>query len=143
MSRPDPKPPVVRRPRGGRTLRSQIFDPDANRRKQLAEPECRFPSCGERAGGCHHVVPKGGPYFGDDVEDNLVPLCGSGTTGHHGRVEANDIEARLELGANLTAAEIAYTLRHLGGDRGRDYLLRRYCLMVPLDFVDPTTDEVV
>ena len=33
----------------------------------------------------------------DDVEANLVMLCGSGTTGCHGRVEARDPETLLEL----------------------------------------------
>lgn len=137
----DPKPPVVKRPRGGRTLRSQIYDPDANKRKLLEERECRIESCGRPAGGCHHLVPKGSPHFGDDVVENLIPLCGSGTTGHHWMIENHDYETRLALGAVLRPEEIAYTLRHLGPDAGRDYLLRRYCLMVPLNFVDPTTGE--
>ena len=37
----------------------------------------------------HHVLPRK-PHLGDDVEANLVFLCGSGTEGHHGLVEHHD-----------------------------------------------------
>jgi hypothetical protein len=41
----------------------------------------------------HHVS----KHSRDDVEANLVMLCGSGTTGCHGRVELRDPETLLEL----------------------------------------------
>lgn len=36
----------------------------------------------------HHVYPR--DLGGDDVEANVAPLCGSGTTGCHGLVHAGD-----------------------------------------------------
>lgn len=41
-------------------------------------------ACGRAAGSVHHVVQRGSPHFGDDVLENLVTLCGDGTTGCHG-----------------------------------------------------------
>lgn len=56
--------------------------------------ECAL--CGERRGGLslHHVH----RHPRDDVRGNLVMLCGSGTTGCHGRVEAAHRETRRMLG---------------------------------------------
>ncbi|HXH35240.1 MAG TPA: hypothetical protein VNJ54_12655 [Plantibacter sp.] len=59
---------------------------------------------------------------GDDLADNLVPLCGSGTTGCHGLVEAFDPRACSLLGMRLTEAERAYVI----GRKGAYYLERRY-----------------
>lgn len=44
------------------------------------------------------MVPKGSPNFGDDVPANLVPLCGDGTRGCHGDVEARRNGTREKLG---------------------------------------------
>ena len=33
----------------------------------------------------HHIVPRS--LGGDDVTDNLIPLCGSGSVGCHGLIE--------------------------------------------------------
>jgi hypothetical protein len=128
----DPKPVREKRRKGGRTLRDQVYDPAANKRKLLGEPDCRI--CGKPAGGCHHLVPKGGPHYGDDVEENLVPLCGSGTTGCHGKIEDYDGDACVELGARLSVEETEYVLGKLGEMPGREFLLRRYRIMVPLTF---------
>lgn len=43
----------------------------------------------------HHIWARS--QGGDDVDANLVWLCGSGTTGHHGRVEDHDAETLLAL----------------------------------------------
>lgn len=51
----------------------------------------------------HHLLPKGAPYHGDDVEANLEFLCGSGTTGHHGLIEAGDAHACALLGSWVKA----------------------------------------
>lgn len=70
MSRPDPKP------------EQRIVDPRA-----IAEARLRYrwcAACGARAGSIHHIVQKGSPHFGDDVLENLLGLCGDGTTGCHG-----------------------------------------------------------
>jgi hypothetical protein len=69
----------------------------------------------------HHVVPKGGGR-GDDVAENLVPLCGHGTVGCHGKVEARDPWARSLLGQRLTDAERAYVV----GKQGAAWLERHY-----------------
>lgn len=57
-----------------------------------------------------------------DVADNLVPLCGTGTTGCHGLVEAFDPWACSTLAANLTDAEVAY----VADKKGAGFLERRY-----------------
>jgi 5-methylcytosine-specific restriction endonuclease McrA len=62
----------------------------------------------------HHVVPKS--LGGDDIEDNVVPLCGDGTRGCHGKVESHDPSALLQLCAGLTDAEYAYVIGKLGED---------------------------
>lgn len=59
----------------------RVVDPDAGTKKILSEERCR--ACGghlflNRA----HLVARG--QRGDDVDDNIVPLCGSGTSGCHG-----------------------------------------------------------
>lgn len=68
----------------------------------------------------HHVVPKS--LGGDDVAENLVPLCGSGTTGCHGLVEARDPWACTLLGERLTSVERDYAL----AKKGSDWLQRYY-----------------
>ena len=60
----------------------------------------------------HHIVSKS--LGGDDVADNLVPLCGSGTTGCHGLVEAREPWACSLLGQRFTAAERAYVVAKKG-----------------------------
>ena len=64
--------------------------------------------CGDADTTLHHLVPKS--LGGGDVEDNLVPLCGSGTTGCHGLVEARDRTVCALLRDSLTRAELAYVL---------------------------------
>lgn len=72
-AQPDPKSPP------------RIVDERAGKAKLRKEKRCR--SCGRPFGTGlrltrHHLVPKS--RQGDDVDDNLVPLCGDGTTGCHG-----------------------------------------------------------
>jgi len=99
MAEPDPKP------------RPRVQDPTAGYTKIRAEQRCRLCGMGFARGlglTRHHVVPKG--QGGDDVADNLVPLCGHGTIGCHGAVE-HDIRARVRLRAKLRPQEIAYATR--------------------------------
>lgn len=70
----------------------------------------------------HHLVPKS--LRGDDVADNLCGICGSGTTGCHGLVEAHDPWACSLLGQRLTVAERAYVV----GKKGAAFLERYYGL---------------
>jgi hypothetical protein len=57
---------------------------------------------------------------------NLVPLCGSGTTGCHGRIEARDKEARDALRRKLQATHISYLEYRLGETRWKGWLDRNY-----------------
>jgi hypothetical protein len=43
--------------------------------------------CGLAAQSLHHIVPKS--QGGDDVPENLAPLCGDGTRGCHGLIESH------------------------------------------------------
>lgn len=67
----------------------------------------------------HHLIPRsrGGRWH----VDNLVGLCGSGTTGCHGLVEARDPAACYLLRARLTDSEYAYVI----GVMGEGWLDRR------------------
>lgn len=94
----------------------RIVDRGAMKRKLLLDPVCR--ACGVRACNCHHLIGKG--QGGDDVEDNLIPLCGSGSDGCHGalhgspymragrRWEAQDV--RRAIGLGLRPSEYHYVL---------------------------------
>lgn len=87
---------------------------------------CRV--CGKRSWplGLHHLVPRS--QGGDDVPWNLVPLCGSGTDGCHGKVENRDTVARHELRKNLTDSEVGYIV----GKKGLEWLRQAYPSTVAL-----------
>jgi hypothetical protein len=99
MSQPDPKPP------------KRIVDSDAMKAKLESDPRCR--SCRERATDPHHVVLKS--QRGDDVEDNIVPLCHT----HHR--EYHDGRGFI----HLTIPETSYVLTKLGLDAGQEYAAHR------------------
>ena len=54
----------------------------------------------------HHLVGK--DLGGDDKPDNLVPLCGTGTTGCHGAVQDLSPVACGLLRESLTLKELRY-----------------------------------
>jgi 5-methylcytosine-specific restriction endonuclease McrA len=56
----------------------------------------------------HHVIPR--DFHGDDVRDNIVPLCLT----CHEHVTAMQPQACLALCASLTNAEYAYAIGKLG-----------------------------
>lgn len=60
----------------------------------------------------HHLVSRS--LGGDDVADNLAPLCGDGTRGCHGRVENRELAFLTVLAESLTDAEYAYIIGKLG-----------------------------
>lgn len=65
----------------------------------------------------HHVVPR--DRFGDDVAENLVSLCGDGTTGCHGRIEARDdiaCRAFAEMLPHSAEDSYAYATTKMGDD---------------------------
>jgi hypothetical protein len=119
---PDPKP------------RKRIIDPDARVRKLARDRYCR--SCGRRATNCHHLIGKG--QSGDDLAENLIPLCGSGSDGCHGALHGNPwvtadgmrFDAHLvrqQIGGHLWPDEILYCIQRLGSyEAAREYLREQY-----------------
>jgi len=107
--------------------------PQANKRTDASparKAEIRAKKCGEcrvcgRAFGlipinAHHLIPRslGGVW----TESNIVGLCGSGTTGCHGLVEARDRVACAALRRSLTDAEYSYIV----AKKGEAFLDRYY-----------------
>jgi hypothetical protein len=131
---PDPKPAA------------RIVDRAALRRAKLANPTCA--ACGGGGANGHHVLPKGaGAGAGDDVVENIVGLCGSGTTGCHGAFHGNPSVVTLGHGAykrwerrdrewvahgvgryllEHRPDTIRYVLTKLGQEAGLAYLERVY-----------------
>lgn len=107
-------------------------------RARLASRTCA--ACGREASNAHHVIPKGSPYFGDDVVENLVMVCGTGTIQCHGALHGSpyvdtagvrwtEKDVRHAVGRTLVRRRpdvIAYILGKLGETAGADYLERRY-----------------
>jgi hypothetical protein len=82
--------------------------------------------CG-KPGSIHHV------YDRSDVPENLVGLCGSGTTGHHGLITAENELTRRRLGEYimLERTDIAfYIIGKLGEEGGREWLRRRLLVSI-------------
>lgn len=104
----------------------RIFDPSAGYDKLRREQRCRL--CGERfykgmGLSRHHLIPKS--QGGDDLEANIIPLCGDGTRGCHGQVEAFP-EARWLLRSKLSDEERRYAIRKVGRARfDRRYPMKR------------------
>lgn len=69
--------------------------------------------CGQWGSSFHHLVPRS--LGGDDVADNIVPLCGDGVRGCHGDVEARVPTALNALRQSLRPEELRYILRTKGG----------------------------
>ena len=123
-SEPFRGPDVKVKPRGPkRSGRSK--DPQAMRRAHVQRTPCAV--CGDTGSPTlHHVLPRS--HGGDDNPANLVALCGSGTAGCHGMIEANDVAVRKELGAHIRLARpdtVEYVRGKLGSAAGDDWLRRR------------------
>lgn len=96
---------------------------DAAKRKLLRERWCRL--CERPATNTHHLLYRS--HGGDDVPENLIPLCGSGTTGCHGKIHAHDPDARELLAMKVMPEEMDYLVGKLGGyDRAVAWLGRVY-----------------
>lgn len=108
------------------TSGSRIRDPELMERLHFEFEECLI--CGCVNFTLHHVLSRS--LGGDDVRENLVPLCGDGTSGCHGWVEENvdsvcrtlglhiqrerpDVLAYLELKLESTEAAAEWCKRHL------------------------------
>lgn len=87
-----------------RTMRTK--DPRAQIQKLLADRECRL--CGRPAQDAHHLIYRS--HDGDDVPDNLIPLCRR----CHDTVHDGDRIARLSLMLTLRDEERAYVVSKLG-----------------------------
>lgn len=134
---PDPKPGA----------RRTIIDPTAVKRATLRRRECV--ACGEPGANGHHVLER--DDGGDDVEENIVTLCGSGTMGCHGAFHGSPYVATLvvlvdgetvetterrtqawvaeRIGTHLVLHRpdvIAYVIRKLGEREAMYYLGSRY-----------------
>lgn len=125
---PDPKPEA--RPR----KQTRTLDRKATTRQGLKRRACfcagEIPGCSGVGATSHHVLPKGNG--GDDVDANLVTCSGSGTTGCHGLLENNDVEARRLLGEHLVLERpdvIDYVVEKLGEVAGNDWLRRRLFIL--------------
>lgn len=96
-------------------------DPKPSKRKKASPKQwrrlrekraLRCTICGALPTSLHHIVPRS--LGGDDVDENLVALCGDGTTGCHGLVEARDPHAVARLRAGLTPEQLKYVLEKKG-----------------------------
>lgn len=102
----------------------RYVDPDAMKTCVLRWRVCAC--CGEPAATAHHVYPRG--QGGDDVSANLIAVCGDGTTGCHGDLEAMRDHARRRARKHLDARAdtLAYLQGRLGPVPALDYIDRRY-----------------
>lgn len=91
----------------------------------LSQPSCAI--CGQEAATAHHILKRS--QGGDDSLSNLVALCGSGTTGCHGKIENNDHDSLQTLGYYLLGRR-PDVIRYLDCKRpkegGASYIMRRY-----------------
>lgn len=96
--------------------------------------------CGRPGQSLHHLVPKS--QGGDDLPINLVPLCGSGTTGCHGIFETHS-KGYSEVAGDLRdficrdPERWAYVHGKLG-DRGFDRRYPHPRIFVPCPHFDCT-----
>jgi hypothetical protein len=96
----DPRPP------------RRIKDASAGRDKLRGERLCRVcKQLGRETPATNrmHVVPRS--LGGDDVDDNLVPGCGSGTTGCHGVLTSRNADGATGLTFEEAAAALVESLR--------------------------------
>lgn len=85
----------------------------------------------------HHVVSKS--LGGSDCESNCVSVCGSGTTGHHGLIEAHDVPTCQAFAAAVQLWDgdaYSYAIQKLG----EDGFLRRYKVAFVNAAAEPTTN---
>jgi hypothetical protein len=117
---------------------ARIVDPGAMTRKRRADPWCR--ACMKMATNCHHLIGKG--HRGDDVEANLIPICGSGSNLCHGALHGTPYtdlrgrrwtgeDVRRGIGRYLAVDELRYVITKLGSeDAAAEFLRRHYFLEV-------------
>lgn len=92
-------------------------------------------ACGIRATNRHHVIQKGAPHHGEDIDENLAPLCGSGTSGCHGAFHGNpyvdkagrrwtaaEVGAAIGVWLRADPARFAYAMERAGAEHIRRFL---------------------
>lgn len=97
---PDPKPSP------------RLMDSYAIGRKLASDTQCRL--CTTRASEGHHILLRS--QGGDDVEDNIMPLCSVCHRAYH---------AGMEGPLGLTQAEQSYLFAKLGKLAGQAYMDKR------------------
>jgi 5-methylcytosine-specific restriction endonuclease McrA len=100
--------------------RKRTIDKDAGKSKCLGYyARCRL--CGSAFDmQRHHLVPRS--QSGDDVDANLVPLCGARSADCHRRITENDAAYLRQLRASLHPDELAY----ITARKGEAWLDSRY-----------------
>jgi len=109
----EPFPKASQLARGERRYRRKIASPTEWAEITVAKilgQTCRLRDFGGCTGTLerHHVVSRS--RMGDDVTDNIVPLC----RGHHERITARHTGPCRMLAASLSDAEYAYVVAKLG-----------------------------
>ena len=100
----------------------RIVDPYAGIQKVTGEGRCRV--CGSRwAISRAHLVPKG--QRGDDIDDNIVPLCGGGTDGCHGSLTDHHLASWPSLLTGVEWTAIAALLRERLSSDEEGYILQK------------------
>lgn len=109
---------------------ARIKDPELMRKAHWAFDECVI--CGGIDISIHHILSKSSTASGqgDDVWENLVPLCGDGTSGCHGAVEHELDSVCRAVGLYLIQERpdtLFYLERKLGSrEAAAEFLRRRY-----------------
>jgi hypothetical protein len=109
---------------------ARIKDPELMRQAHWAFDECVI--CGDIQVTIHHVLSKSSTAWGigDDVWENLIPLCGSGTTGCHGAVEGELDSVCRAVGLYIVEHRpdtVDYLIRKLRSrEAAEEFLRRRY-----------------
>lgn len=96
---------------------------------------CRY----DRAEDPHHILFKSAR--GDDVAENIAPLCAFCHRMFHYGPTDEQREAAASIGKGLPDESVLYVLRKMGEVAGADYLLRRYHRHVGLRLLRVVRDE--
>lgn len=96
----------------------RIKDPELLKQLHLRWQECVLCQGTQYTEGrlsLHHIH----KHPRDDLQANLVMLCGDGTRGCHGKIEAHDEESKRRLGSHIAMYRfdtMDYLAEKLGGD---------------------------
>ena len=105
---------------------ARIRDPGLMRQAHWAFDECVI--CGGIDISIHHVLPR--KQQGDDVWENLAPLCGDGTSGCHGGIENGTDSVCYAFGKYLLKERkdtLTYLRKKLGSKEAvEEFLDRRF-----------------